>query len=101
MDNSGTRMKNPRFIMIIAAVLVTGAIVSASRASAQSCQTLWVERNSYYKDGGYCFKTTRAIHYFGNAGCMYDDEASVPLKRGERARIADITRLERCLGCNW
>jgi hypothetical protein len=28
---------------------------------------LWVERNSYYKEAGYCFKTTRAISYFGVA----------------------------------
>ena len=71
-----------------------------SFASAQSCQALWVERNSYYKDAGYCFKTARAISYFGNQGCMYDNEASVPLPRGVRARIAELTWLERRSGCN-
>jgi hypothetical protein len=89
-----------RWMMIVAAVLMTGAIVSASHASAQSCQALWVERNSYYKEAGYCFKTPRAISYFGNAGCIYYNEASVPLSRAVRARIAEITWIERSLGCN-
>lgn len=66
----------------------------------QSCHDLWVERNSYYKQAGYCFKTSKAISYFGNGGCIYDIEASVPLPRDIRARIAEITRIERRSGCN-
>jgi hypothetical protein len=69
-------------------------------AYAQSCQQLWVERNSYYKARGYCFKTQRAIAYFGNGGCIYEDEDRVPLTRGERNRIAEIKRLERARGCD-
>ena len=95
-----TSILDMRRMMIVAAVLMTGAIVSASHASAQSCQALWVERNSYYKEAGYCFKTPRAISYFGNAGCIYYSEASVPLSRAVRARIAEITWIERSLGCN-
>jgi YARHG domain-containing protein len=89
-----------RRMMIGASVVAVAAVVTTSYASAQSCQALWTERNSYYKNAGYCFKTTRAISYFGNAGCMYDSEASVPLSRGILARIAEITRIERMLGCN-
>jgi hypothetical protein len=86
---------------IIAALVVAASGVSfISAASAQSCQELWVERNSYYKQAGYCFKTSRAISYFGNGGCSYDIEASVPLPRDIRARIAEITRIERRMGCN-
>jgi hypothetical protein len=79
-----------RSLLLGAAVLGTAAIV-APPASAQSCQDLWVERNSYYKEAGYCFS---------NAGCRYDDERDLPLSRAVRARIAQITRLERRLGCN-
>lgn len=86
--------------LIGALVVATVGIGAVSVASAQSCQDLWVERNSYYKDAGYCFKTRRAIAYFGNRGCMYDIEASVPLPRGIRARIAEIAWLERRNGCN-
>ncbi len=83
------------------ALAVAGTTALATSASAQSCQALWVERNSYYKEGGYCFKTARAISYFGNAGCMYDNEGAVPLSRAVRARINEIVRMERALGCNY
>lgn len=86
--------------MIAALVVAAGGVSFISAASAQSCQELWVERNSYYKQAGYCFKTSRAISYFGNGGCIYDIEASVPLPRDIRARIAEITRIERINGCN-
>jgi hypothetical protein len=92
-------MKALRYVMMSVALAVTGATVGVSSVHAQSCQDLWVERNSYYKEAGYCFKTARAISYFGNAGCVYDNEAAVPLSRGVRARIAQIVRLEREMGC--
>jgi hypothetical protein len=80
-------------IMLVAAVAL-GSTVGASHAQ-QSCSDLWVERNTYYKQAGYCFKTARAISYFGNAGCLYDNENAVPLPPYARARIAEIARLER------
>jgi hypothetical protein len=83
----------------LAVAITSVALVSA--ASAQGCEQLWVERNSYYKDAGYCFKTPRAISYFGNDGCVYQYEGDVPLPRGIRARIAEIKWLERRNGCNW
>lgn len=86
--------------MIAALVVAAGSVGFISAASAQSCQDLWVERNSYYKQAGYCFKTDRAISYFGNGGCTYEVEASVPLPRDIRARIAEIIRIERRNGCN-
>ena len=82
------------------AAAIAGTLALTSYANAQSCQQLWVERNSYYKDAGYCFKTDRAIAYFGNRGCSYDNEGSVPLSRDARSRINEIVRLERRMGCN-
>jgi hypothetical protein len=35
-------------------------------AHADVCFDLWVQRNSIYKAYGYCFKTPKAISYFGN-----------------------------------
>jgi len=71
----------------------------AAPASAQTCQQLWVERNQYYKNHGYCFKTQRAISYFGNGGCFINDEGAVPLSGAERARINQIVQQERAMGC--
>jgi hypothetical protein len=83
--------------MLLAAVALESTI--GALHAQQSCFDLWVERNSYYKQAGYCFKTARAISYFGNAGCLYDNENAVPLTPYARARIAQIARLERAYGC--
>ena len=94
-------MKIHRHLMGVLALAATGVgSISVASAQQQYCQQLWVERNSYYKDAGYCFKTARAISYFGNDGCMYYNEARIPLPPGIRARIAEITSLERRSGCN-
>jgi hypothetical protein len=69
-------------------------------ASARdTCEELWFERNAIFKDAGYCFKTRRAIRAFGNAGCLYDDEADVPLTPASRRRVADLRAQERYAGC--
>jgi hypothetical protein len=82
-------------LIIFAAVLGTTSIADA----APSCQQLWAARNSIYKARGYCFKTDRAIRYFGNGGCRYKDEDAIPFTDGDRMRIAEITRSERMRGC--
>jgi hypothetical protein len=91
-----------RFVATTAALTVMAGtlVLAAVPAQAQSCHELWTERNSYYKARGYCFKTDRAINYFGNAGCRYNDEGRVPLSPDERRRIADIRRLEQAKGCD-
>jgi hypothetical protein len=84
---------------LIAVVARSGAVgMSASRAQ-DACSQLWVARNSIYKAYGYCFKTARAISYFGNAGCMYDREGDIPLSRADRAQIRQIIAQERAYGC--
>jgi hypothetical protein len=63
------------------------------------CDDLWIQRNSIYKDNGYCFRTSNAISYFGNAGCVYDDVSDVPLSARERRNIARIVAAERRNRC--
>ena len=90
-----------RLMPIAVTTSLTAAALGAAVtiASAQSCGDLWVERNTYYKQAGYCFKTARAISYFGNAGCAYDNERVVPLSQAVRARINQIVALERAYRC--
>ena len=88
-----------RLLAIAAAALTVATTLAAAPASAQTCQALWVERNQYYKNKGYCFKTQRAIRYFGNAGCWIHNENAVPFLPWERARIDQIRRLERSMRC--
>lgn len=74
-------------------------LVAATPARADACFDLWVARNSIYKAYGYCFKTPKAIAYFGNAGCMYDSEGDIPMSRADRNRVLAIKKQERALGC--
>lgn len=85
---------------LFAVLAGAGVAVEGAPAAAQDvCTQLWVARNSIYKEYGYCFKTARAIRYFGNAGCQYDNERDLPISRADRARVNDIVRRERALGC--
>ena len=84
--------------MILMAVSAAGFEIAPARAQ-DVCTQLWVARNSIYKEYGYCFKTARAIRYFGNAGCQHDNERDLPISRADRARINQIVREERALGC--
>jgi hypothetical protein len=90
-------MTNKIFAYALAAAISGAALVPV--AAQASCRGLWMERNQIYKDGGYCFKTARAIRVFGNAGCSYDDVNDVPLSARQRAAVRDIVAEERRMGC--
>ena len=88
-----------------ARIFVAGVIIAASTAAQaqyrnMNCNELWVERNSFYKEKGFCFKTQRGISFFGNAGCKYDDVRDVPVSSSERGQISAIVAAERAKGCN-
>jgi hypothetical protein len=84
---------------LLAFVAIGCCFSGVAMAQDGSCADLWYRRNEIYKDAGYCFKTSRAIRTFGNAGCLYDVDADVPLSPGERGVIAGIVRRERYLAC--
>ena len=92
-------MSKTRVVVLSFAVSALPLMV-ASEAQAQSCGQLWYQRNSIYKEAGYCFRTPRAIRAFGNAGCSYDSEYDVPLSPRQRQRVNDIKAMERDLGCS-
>ena len=73
--------------------------VSAGEFAAMDCGELWVARNQIYKDNGYCFKTARAIDYFGNGGCSHYSAAALPLSGSDRTtlrRIKESWRGQHC-----
>jgi hypothetical protein len=69
------------------------------QGDAYDCGELWTMRNEIYKRGGYCFKTSRAIAQFGNAGCQYDQIDDVPLSNTDRSVVSNIKKSERRQGC--
>jgi hypothetical protein len=98
--NTASQKGRPKSMKPIIVFLATAGFSMAHAALAQDCQQLWIERNSYYKELGYCFKTQTAIEYFGNGGCHIRNESEVPLTSSQRARINQIQNLERSRGCN-
>lgn len=72
---------------------------SVGQLKTASCQILWEMRNTIYKENGYCFHTQRAIKAFGNAGCLHDDAAKVPLNKAEKHNVSAIKQAERAKGC--
>lgn len=98
-------MKGSRMAALAAALAaaVTGQSAAARagdiQGDAYGCEELWVMRNQVFKDNGYCFATEKARSHFGNGGCRYHDEGSVPLSRSERSLIRDIRKSERRQGC--
>jgi hypothetical protein len=79
-----------------------GVIDSTAHAvpvDALSCKQLWVKRNQIYKANGYCFKTAKAISYFGNAGCYVDDMSDVSLSKKEMQRVMTFKHWEEVNGC--
>ena len=83
---------------MLTALLLSVTFAAAAQAQDR-CGDLWYQRNDIYKQAGYCFRTAQAIRVFGNAGCLYDDQADVPLSSRERARVNEIVRQERALRC--
>ena len=63
------------------------------------CSQLWELRNVMYAEAGYCFKTKRAINFFGNDECEIDDQADVELSEIELDNVATIVEVERDKGC--
>ena len=96
-------MKSSLILTAAAAALLATSMLPAKagdiQGDAYGCEELWVMRNEVYKSAGYCFKTARAINYFGNGGCSYFSEGAVPLSRGERSMIRGIRASERRQAC--
>ena len=83
----------------IALLALSLLLSSYGAAQADECSELWFSRNQIYKAAGYCFKTSRAIQTFGNAGCQFDDMREVPLSERDRALVSRLVHEESALGC--
>jgi YARHG domain len=93
-------MRSRNILMLMGFLGAAGASLAMSApAYAGVCSDLWVQRNAIYKANGYCFKTSKAINYFGNAGCLYDNAATMPMSGADKSRVLAIKKRERQLGC--
>ncbi|HUU67105.1 MAG TPA: YARHG domain-containing protein [Methyloceanibacter sp.] len=92
-------MRSRNILMLIGFVGAAAAMGLAAPAYAGVCSDLWVQRNAIYKANGYCFKTRKAINYFGNAGCLYDNAATMPMSGADKSRVLAVKTREKQLGC--
>jgi YARHG domain len=88
----------------IAAIAAATSVTAPANAGdvqgdAYDCRELWSLRNQIYKANGYCFKTSKAISRFGNAGCSFDSLAEVPLSDQDRSVIRDVKKSEARQRC--
>jgi len=74
-----------------------GVLSATTPACANIGDDLWVQRNSIYKAYGYCFKTPKAIGYFGNARCQIRNDGDIP---STWTNFRDQTRLSKARGPN-
>lgn len=88
----------------LSSVLVIGIFLSGiAVAAAQNvgrCQAYWHERNTLLKEYRYCFKSPRAIHYFGNGGCVHTRIESIPFSSVDLERFREIRAMERAQNCS-
>jgi uncharacterized caspase-like protein len=69
-------------------------------AGADSCDSIWLRRNSIWHRYGYCFATPRAVQTFGNAGCFRDlDGVRAAMSPADRTEVEALVNRERELGC--
>lgn len=85
--------------MTLSAAMMPPVFAGDIQGDAYECKDLWSMRNQIYKSNGYCFKTSKAIAAFGNAGCRFDKLALVPLSENDRQVLSDIRKSERRQGC--
>ncbi len=69
-------------------------------SSMSKCDRLWVARNRVFHRLKYCFKTDRAIQYFGNNGCHRTrKEVTRVMSKSQRDRVNTLLKAECRNGC--
>ena len=83
--------------LITTTVIAAGVTITAMPAQAMKdndkCHFAWEDRNAVYKNKNYCFKTARALAWFGAnpANCR----AKVNLSASDWSQIKDAKRREK------
>ena len=96
-------MKSALILAIAAAASLSSTLVPARAGDVQGdaydCNELWVMRNQIYKDNGLCFKSTKAVTYFGNGGCSHGSLSELSLSNQEHSVLKDIKKSEARQSC--
>ena len=63
------------------------------------CDVLWEIRNQIYFDAGYCFKTERALDFFGDDECEFEDAEDLDFNTYQVRNISRIQDAEKRNQC--
>ncbi len=90
-------------IGLVFAVYAQVTTQAVEKPLPDNCFDLWKERNQYYADAHYCFKTARAKDEFKDdmRTCSVDDESQLRLTVAQQKRISAIIQRERAYGCGY
>ena len=66
---------------------------------ALSCDALWTVRNTIFHEGGFCFRSDRALLVVSNDGCRYNVSGEIPLNPFEQDNVSRVITVERQKAC--
>lgn len=82
-------------------LLPTAPAQPPAKATAATCDALWMRRNAIWHRHGYCFTTTRGQQAFGNSGCSRDQNtARAAMSAAERTEVDTLSAQEKQAGCS-
>jgi uncharacterized caspase-like protein len=72
----------------------------AAKAPGETCESLWLRRNTIWKRNGYCFTSAKAKQTLGNAGCSRDQAAArAAMSATDLAEVDALSAKEQGMGC--
>jgi uncharacterized caspase-like protein len=75
-------------------------VAQSAAPLGQTCDALWLQRNTIFHNHGYCFSSARGRAAFSNATCKPGLKGgNVPLTPPEKSLISQIQSQERQMGC--
>ncbi len=70
------------------------------KAFGDTCDSLWLRRNTIWKRNGYCFTSAKAKQALGNAGCSRDQAAArAAMSAADIAEVDALLVREQGMGC--
>ena len=75
-------------------------VAPVTKTAGETCESLWLRRNTIWKRNGYCFASTRAKQALGNTGCSRDQTAArAAMSSADSAEVDALLAREQGMGC--
>ncbi len=75
-------------------------VAPVTKTAGETCESLWLRRNTIWKRNGYCFSSTRAKQALGNTGCSRDQTAArAAMSATDSSEVDALLAREQGMGC--